>query len=316
MSASETSGNVYSLEDLPYSASRGGIFPSWWLNALLFVVTFLTSTAFGSAVARCFEQGRPLGLDVVVDAYLRLIYLDREIWSGLAFSIPLLSILLAHEFGHYFVCRSRNVAASLPYFLPSPSLFGTFGAFIRIRSPIYSREGLFDIGIGGPIAGFVVLLPFLIAGVIMSKVVSRFGVADPVLLGTPLILRLLEQMRFPGILPDHIILHPMAMAAWAGLFATALNLLPIGQLDGGHIIYALGSDHWHKRVSLTFVLLLAVAGFFYWPWWFWGVAMFFFGRRHPLVYDTTPLSRRRILLWVAAILIFLLSVTVIPVRSL
>ena len=288
---------------------------TWPLNLLLFLLTLLTSTGFGSAVVESYRLGRPLTLDLVVDAYLRLLHFDTLVWSGLWFSVPLLTILLAHELGHYLQCSRRHIEASWPYFLPSPSLFGTFGAFIRIRSPIYSREGLFDIGIGGPIAGFAVLFPFLIVGILLSKTVAAAASPEHILFGTPLLFRLAGLIRFPGVPVANILFHPIALAAWAGLFATALNLLPIGQLDGGHIVYALAGEQWHTRVSLAFVLLLAIAGFFYWPWWFWGAAMFFFGRRHPLVYDTIPLSRGRVLLCVAALIIFLLSLTIVPVRS-
>ncbi|MDQ2844165.1 MAG: site-2 protease family protein [Acidobacteriota bacterium] len=287
----------------------------WAIHALLFLATFLTTTAFGSALADSFSRQRPLNIDSVVDCYVRLAHLDRAIWQGLCFSLPLLAILLAHELGHYLECRRRGVDASLPYFLPSPSLFGTFGAFIRIRSPIYSREGLFDIGIGGPLAGFIVLLPFLIAGAMLSKTTSAPVPADSIIFGTPLLLRLVEVFRFPLTPAPRILLHPTAISAWAGLFATALNLLPIGQLDGGHILYALGAEQWHKRVGFGFVFLLAIAGFLYWPWWIWGGVMFLFGRRHPLVYDNTPLSTGRVFLCVAALIIFVLSATIVPVRS-
>jgi membrane-associated protease RseP (regulator of RpoE activity) len=236
-------------------------------------------------------------------------------WTGLSFSLPLLTILLAHELGHYLECRRRNVDASLPYFLPSPSLFGTLGAFIRVRSPIYTREGLFDIGVLGPLAGFAVLFPFLMAGVFISKVMVHPVLPDSIVLGTPLAIRLLEKLWFPGVPPIAIALHPMAMAAWAGLFATALNLLPIGQLDGGHILYALGRSRWHRVVSLLFISALGIAGFFYWPWWVWAALMFFFKRHHPLVYDNTPLSLSRRILCGAAVAIFILSVSVVPVRT-
>jgi membrane-associated protease RseP (regulator of RpoE activity) len=307
-------GRIHTLADATGTRPISAWPRTWWVNALLFVATLLTSTAFGSGLVESFTRNRPLDLDIAADGWLRLVRLDPRIWTGLVFSAPLLAILLAHELGHYLECRRRNVDASLPYFLPSPSLFGTFGAFIRIRSPIYHREGLFDIGVRGPLAGFVMLLPFLVSGVAVSKVARPFA-SGSIVFGTPLILHLLEQIMFPGVPAGQIILHPMAMAAWGGLFATALNLLPIGQLDGGHILYALGSERWHRRVSLAFVCLLVAAGFFYWPWWIWGIVMFFFGRRHPLVYDSTPLSRGRVLLCFVALVIFLVSVTVVPVRS-
>ncbi len=287
-----------------------------WLHGLLFAATLVTTTTFGQALYQSFERGQALTLDLVEASYSHLIHFDRAIFSGLWFSIPLLTILLAHELGHYLECRKRHVDASLPYFLPSPSLFGTFGAFIRIRSPIYTREGLFDIGIKGPLAGFVVLLPFLIAGICLSKIAPHLMFPDSVAFGTPLLFRVAEALRFPGVPSSRILLHPIAMAAWAGLFATALNLLPIGQLDGGHVVYALGSETWHQRVGLAFLVLLAVAGFSYWPWWLWGAAMFFLGRRHPLIYDEVPLSAARRWLCAAALAIFLLSLTVVPVRTL
>ena len=149
----------------------------------------------------------------------------------------------------------------------------------------------------------------------LSRAGSSSFPADSIFFGTPLLLRIAEQVRFPGLPSAQILLHPMAMAAWAGLFATALNLLPIGQLDGGHILYAIGAEHWHRRISVAFILLLAMAGFLYWPWWIWGIAMFFFGRRHPLVYDNTRLSRGRLALGIAVLLIFILSATIVPVRS-
>src|SRR5262249_10842532 len=151
------------------------------------------------------------------------------------------------ELGHFLECRRRGVDASLPYFLPSPSLFGTFGAFIRIRTPIYSREALFDIGIGGPLARFVLIFPLLVVGAALSRTIPLPAPEDSISFGTPLALWLVEKIFHPGIPSSLILLHPLAVAAWAGLFATAINLLPIGQLDGGHIIYAIGGTTWHRR---------------------------------------------------------------------
>ena len=286
-----------------------------WRNAILLVLTAATTTAFGAAVARCFAHGEQLTLNAVTDSYIGLLHGEIGIWQGAWFSLPLLMILLAHELGHYVLCRRRRVEASLPYFLPSPSLFGTLGAFIRMRSPIYSREALFDIGIGGPLAGFLALLPFLAVGIALSKAIAAPPTSDSVLFGTPLALLICEHVRFPGVAASQILLHPVALAAWAGLFATALNLIPLGQLDGGHIVYALGSEQWHKRIGLVFLGILIVAGFWYWLWWFWATAMFFFRRRHSLVYDQSSLSRGRRWLAVAAFILFILSATPVPVRS-
>jgi membrane-associated protease RseP (regulator of RpoE activity) len=285
-----------------------------WVNVLLFAATALTTTVFGFAVVDTFSSGRAFDVDRLSDAWVRFGRRDVAVWTGLEFSIPLLLILLAHELGHSIVCARRGVDASLPYFLPSPLLFGTFGAFIRVRSPIYSRRNLFDIGIAGPIAGFVALLPFLTAGVAMSRVVRGIGLRGSFTFGTPLALRAAEWLRFPHASPADIALHPMAMAAWAGLLATAFNLLPMGQLDGGHILYAIFGQRGHRLISTGMVPVLAVLGFLYWPWWVWGGVMFFLGRRHPLVYDRTPVSKRRVLLSAAALVLFLASVSVVPLR--
>ena len=150
-----------SLEPIYDTARPRTGFGGWWLNGLLFVLTLATTTIFGAAWVTSFEAGRAFDLDVLWESYQRFFHGNVNILLGLRFSGPLLLILLAHEFGHFVACRYWRVDASLPYFIPSPSLFGTWGVFIRIRSPIYSRNGLFDIGISGPIAGFVVLAPFL-----------------------------------------------------------------------------------------------------------------------------------------------------------
>lgn len=283
-----------------------------WLHVVLFALTLVTTTVFGFALAGSFSRGRALNEDLIFDGYTRLVH-GQDIWTGLAYSIPLLLILLAHEFGHYVTCRRWNVDASLPYFGPSPTLLGTVGAFIRIRSPIYSRRSLFDIGVSGPLAGFALLLPFLLAGVLMSHVVHGLQADASLAFGTPLLLRAAEEMRFPGVPAADISLHPMAMAAWAGLLATAINLLPVGQLDGGHISYAVLGARAHRAVSLALLGALVVCGFLYWPWWLWASVMFFF-RRHPLIYDEESLGTGRRALGLAALLLFVVSICIVPVR--
>jgi len=304
-----------SLEPIYDTARPRTGFGWWWLNGLLFVLTLATTTIFGAAWVASFEAGRAFDLDLLWESYQRFFHGNVNILLGLRFSGPLLLILLAHEFGHFVACRYWRVDASLPYFIPSPSLFGTWGAFIRIRSPIYSRNGLFDIGISGPIAGFVVLAPILIAGVLLSRELPLGAAPQSFVLGTPLVMRLLEWARFGSLEPSRILLHPMAVAGWAGLLATAMNLLPIGQLDGGHILYAAGGDRWHRIVSRAGVATLALLGFLYWPWWIWALLMFFLFRRHPLVYDERPLPAGRGALCAAAALIFLLSLSVVPIRT-
>jgi membrane-associated protease RseP (regulator of RpoE activity) len=297
----------------PLWVKSSGLPRRWWINLLLFAITFLTTTMYGAAVSASFFANQPFNSDLIWSGYHLLLARDPLLLRGLLFSVPLLLILTAHEFGHYFACKHARVEATLPFFLPSPMLLGTFGAFIRIKSPIYTRRNLFDIGVSGPLAGFIVLLPFLCAGVAMSRVVPHIASSGDFIFGTPLLIRLLAWIELPGTPVADIALHPFAQAAWAGLLATAINLLPIGQLDGGHIVYALfGSNH--KALSRFFIILLLPMAYFSWSWLFWAVLLFFLGMRHPLIYDESPLdaSRKRVAL--AAFAILVLSISLTPVR--
>lgn len=302
-----------SLEHAPDFLFRGLWSRGWWLNVLLLALTLITTTIFGFALARTFSTGEPLDVSLIYAGYIRLAHGDTHLLRGLEFSIPLLLILLAHELGHYVDCLRWQVDASLPYFLPSPTLFGTCGAFIRIRGPIYSRKALFDIGVSGPLVGFLTLIPFLVVGVSLSHIAPVAAHQSRFVFGTPLALRALELIRFPHAPAVYVSLHPVAVAAWAGLLATAINLLPMGQLDGGHILYAVLGERWHRYVTLAFIGILVILGFFYWAWWVWALLLFLFGRRHPLVYDRSPLSRRRLWLAGAALAMFLLSFSLVPV---
>ncbi len=286
-----------------------------WLHVLLFIGTLLTTTVFGYALAVSFRAGVPLNIDALFDGYVRLTHLDPQLLAGFWFSGPLLLILLAHEFGHYLACQVWRVDASLPFFLPSPFLLGTLGAFIRIRAPIYTRRILFDIGASGPFAGFLVLLPFLAIGMRLSRFSHSGFRPDTFSFGTPLIMRLMERLQFGAANPVDIHLHPMAMAAWAGLLATSMNLLPMGQLDGGHILYAALGERYHRLIASVAIAGLVLLGFLYRAWWAWAVVMFLFGRRHPLVYDQTPLRGWRLALSGAAILLLIVSLAVVPVSA-
>lgn len=286
---------------------------TWWLNVLLFFLTLLSTTLFGSALSDAFEHGRPLDERVLARAYSWLLHLDPKLLAGLTYSLPLLSILLAHEMGHYMKCRKWGVEATLPYFGPSPTLLGTVGAFIWIRSPIYNRRSLFDIGVYGPLCGFALVIPFLVAGVWQSRICPGMSERALFSFGTPLLLMVAERLRFPGIPVSDICLHPTAIAAWAGLLATAINLLPVGQLDGGHILYGLLGRRWHTVVSRIVIASLLAAAFFYWPWGLWAVALFFL-RRHPAIYDDQPLDFGRRLIGAAAAVLLLVSFAAIPIR--
>ena len=286
----------------------------WALHWTLLGLTLLTTTIVGVVLAQSFQTSRPIELDQYLNVFTTIELHPLLLLDGLAFSITLMTILLAHELGHYFACRYYRIDASLPYFLPFPSPIGTLGAFIRIRSPIYTRKALFDVGIAGPLAGFVVLVPALVIGIASSKVVPGIALRGDLTFGVPAIERFFEWIIFPRVKSADILLHPVARAAWVGILATALNLLPIGQLDGGHILYAFTGRR-HKLLSRIFVLALVPLGYFYSPsWWVWAVLLFFFGLRHPVIYDATKLDRTRMALGLAALAIFLLTFTLAPLR--
>ncbi len=290
------------------SASR------WALHWLLLGLTFLSTTIVGVVLTQSFESNRPLDLDQYVSVFALIGARPAILLQGLSFSLTLMAILLAHELGHYFACLYYGIDASLPYFLPAPTPIGTLGAFIRIRSPIYTRRALFDVGIAGPLAGFVMLLPALAIGLANSKVLPGIGARGELIFGVPAIQRALEWVMFPGVRSIDIYLHPVARAAWVGTLATALNLLPIGQLDGGHILYAFTASK-HKLLSRIFVAALLPLGIFYSrSWLVWAVLLFFFALRHPVICDDTRMDRGRVLLGVAALAIFLLTFTVVPIR--
>ncbi|MBE0660525.1 MAG: site-2 protease family protein [Bryobacteraceae bacterium] len=274
----------------------------------------MTATALGSRLQTNFDQNLPaFDLDRDWAVFYDIWRTPRLLIQGLPYSISLLGILLAHEFGHYFACTWHGVRASLPYFLPAPTFIGTFGAFIRFRSAIAGRRELFDIGIAGPLAGFVFVLPALGIGLALSRVVPGIGNMGEISFGTPLLMRWAEAYVFPGVDPVDISLHPVARAAWVGLLATALNLLPVGQLDGGHLIYAVAGE-WHSKVALAAILLMVPLGFLYWPWWFWAVVLFFVGRKHFHVFGRSGLGKGRLALFALTAVIFAISFIAAPVQ--
>ena len=287
----------------------------YWLHLLLFLLTLASTTAVGARLARNFESGQPAVYQAESLAAYRELLSAPQAWvAGLAYSLTLMAILLAHEMGHFLACRRYGLDASLPFFMPFPSIIGTLGAFIRIRSPIYFRKVLFDVGIAGPLAGFALVLPVALIGIACSKVVPGIGARSELSFGTPALFSILERLLLPGAATADISLHPAAQAAWVGVFATALNLLPIGQLDGGHILYAFFGDK-HRWLSRLFVLALVPLGLLYWPWLIWAVILFFFGLRHPMICDANTLDRRRRILGAAALVIFLLCFMVAPIET-
>jgi membrane-associated protease RseP (regulator of RpoE activity) len=273
-----------------------------------------------------FDRNLPFDLERSLDTWLVVWHHPATLLHGLPFSLTLLTILLAHEFGHYMAAVFHRVDASLPYFLPSPFL-GTFGAFIRVRSPIYSKKALFDIGIAGPLAGFVFLAPALAIGLAFSKIIPGIGHQGALQFGNPVLEWLLTHAIFPGTPTTDIYLHPVARAAWIGMFMTAINLLPIGQLDGGHILYSF-FPRLHGRISrvLCFLMLipagikllhfLEVPGVhssgIWLGWSFWGFVLLWLGRRHPVVEDPVPLTPGRRSLGRLALAVFAICICLVP----
>jgi Zn-dependent protease len=288
-----------------------------WPALLLFFLTVISTLAVGSEFARSYARDMaPFSGDE--NLFLMMVYPLRHpslLLLGIPFSLTVMGILLAHELGHYFACKFYRMDVSYPYFIPAPTLFGTFGAFILIRSPFRSKRSLFDVGIAGPIAGFVLAVPAMAFGIAWSKIAPDAQASASILFGNPLLVRMFIALFHPGIDPASLLLHPVARAAWLGLLATALNLMPIWQLDGGHILYSLASEQ-HRKVSLVLAAVLIVLGRFAWPaWYFWGGSLFLLTLRfrHPPVMDRwEPLGASRKLLALVALAIFALCYTLSP----
>lgn len=239
--------------------------------------------------------------------------------SGFWYSAAVLAILGAHEFGHYFMCRRYGVDATLPFFIPAPTLAGTFGAVIRIRSGFPTRAALFDIGVAGPIAGFVVLIPLLLVGMSWSTVVRVPEDFEGMILGTPMLFDLAARVFFDPVPPGYSLnIHPLVFASWFGMLATALNLLPFGQLDGGHLTYALLG---RRSVWISYATLAAAIGLtIYSTSWLvltiiMLVMMLLFGTRHPTVWNEyDALDGKRVAVFVFAIVMLALCFTSAPVE--
>jgi membrane-associated protease RseP (regulator of RpoE activity) len=282
-----------------------------WLHVLLLVLTIASTTLAGIGHYLAFRADFLPGPAPAFSVALVL--------SGLPYSVTILAILGCHELGHYLACRYYDVDASLPFFLPVPTpLTGTLGAFIRIREPIPTKRMLFDIGIAGPLAGFAVAVPALILGVSMSHVVKLPADFSGFELGEPLLFKLVSWLTWGSVADGYSLnLHPIAFAAWFGLLATALNLFPVGQLDGGHISYAVLG---RRSTYVTMVMVTVAIGlsFVSSSWIVWTglmvVMLIVFGPRHPRTFDEdVPLDRARMWMALAAFIILALCFTPAPI---
>ena len=292
--------------DRPVTARRGRP----WINTLLLLLTIVTTTLMGALHYAAFRAGFTLAVPALSPSLLV---------QGLWYSATILAILGCHELGHYYACRYYRIDASLPYFLPAPILTGTLGAFIRIREPIHTKRMLFDIGVAGPIAGFVIAVPALVIGLLLSNLAPLPPNFSGLALGEPLLFKGAAWLIW-GAEPKGLALnlHPMAFAAWFGLLATALNLFPIGQLDGGHIAYAVLGRR-STLVTYAAIACALVLTYFSSSWFVWTalvIAMlFFFGPRHPQTVDEhVPLDRGRLLIAFLALAIFIVSFTPAPIE--
>ncbi len=280
-------------------------FSKWTLPVLLFLLTVFTTLWAGAYQAYSGPVRGPLNF---------LLASPEALWRGIPFAGSLLFILTTHELGHYLLSKIHRVPASLPLFIPGPPHFiGTFGAIIRMRGPILSRRALFDIGVAGPLAGFVVAVIVLIVGLSLSTVVDRTATYG-LHLGEPLLLQFMSWVVIGPIAPEaDVVLHPIGFAAWFGLFVTSLNLLPIGQLDGGHVAYALWGPR-QRTMALAFLPILLILGFFGWAGWFlWAFMAGLFGVGHPPVMDPdVPLGRNRTIVGWIAFAVFVVTFAPVP----
>ena len=296
----------------------------YWLHVLLFMATCFTTLVTGARMQYNFAHNLP-ALSFSDDTPFfpaRWIFSDpKMLLQGLPFAASVMLFFLAHEMGHYLYCRRYGIYATLPFFIPMPTLIGTMGAVIVIRSPIRSRKALFDIGIAGPIAGFLVALVLLTLSLGWSKAmppVPRADVLDAEI-GYPLIFQWIHSLlaaMHPGSAVAHlplnrVLLHPVAIAAWVGMFATALNLLPGGQLDGGHILYSI-SPRAHWFVSRLAILVLLPMAYYLWAGWLvWAILLQVSSLRRPQVAEFPTVSGTRG--WLALFALLMLICTLSPV---
>ena len=282
-----------------------------WLHVLLFVATLVSTTLVGGLAFGELPSGfKPA-------SFTQVLLHPAVLSAGFAFSVPLLIILLAHEMGHYIACRYHRLDATLPFFLPVPIGIGTLGAFIRIRTPLLNKRELFDVGASGPLAGFVVALPVLFAGIGLSQPIAELPKGGVMIFGEPLAFKALAWLVHTDVPPGgDLLLHPLGFAAWFGLLVTALNLLPFGQLDGGHITYAL-FGRWQRRIAWPLLAVLVVLGFWWSGWWIWAAIALVMRVRHPWIPDeAATLDPRRRLLGFLCIAVFLLCFTPEPIKLL
>jgi membrane-associated protease RseP (regulator of RpoE activity) len=310
------------LLDVPPSSSGA---KRWLIPGILFVATFLTTSFAGLLDSGYVING-------LIGTFLTVLEYPHLLVKGFPFSITLMTILLAHEMGHFLACRYYGIRCTPPFFMPLPlPPAGTLGAFIRIQSPFQHKRALFDVGVAGPLAGFFFVVPALVIGTMRSQLIPKGGFGDGgISFGEPLLFRWISEWVV-GYNPatQDMIAHPIALAAWFGLLITAINLLPIWQLDGGHMAYALFGPRYQKKLSIVAVLTLVIGSFVGWYLWrpldrpsvppyiVLGMLLLILGSRFrfyhpPTLADEDGIGRGRIIISLLAFFILLISFTPVP----
>ena len=269
-------------------------------HVLLFIATFFTTLISGALLNGIIPWEEP-----------------EKLYLGLPFSLTLLLILMVHELSHYFTSRKHHVSASLPYFIPAPPIIGTFGAIIKMKPPIPDKRSLIDIGASGPIGGFVIAIIACVIGLSLSEVTPAGTLEGGLAFGSSLLFSFLSEIVLNVGPEDYdVMLHPVAFAGWIGLLVTSLNLLPIGQLDGGHIVYALFGEK-HSLIAKITIPVLIVMGITLWPGWLvWAVLMIVMGHKHPpVVFPHIQLDKNRKIIGWVSFAIFILTFTPMPVKG-
>lgn len=287
----------------------------WILPAFLFLATLLSTTYAGLFYVFGDVGFAQMALAVAVHPTILL--------QGAPFSFTLVTILLAHEMGHYLACRHYGIRCTPPFFIPLPvSYAGTLGAFIRIKSHFQHRRALFDVGVAGPLAGFAFVIPALVVGIGFSSLISKGSIRGAISFGEPLLFRWVGKVVL-GYSPEtqDMLAHPIAMAAWFGMLATSLNLLPIWQLDGGHITYAILGRERQKRVSVIAAIALMLISLIGWPipsYLLFACLLFFIGMRSrfyhpPTIFEDEKIGTARLILGIVALLILVVSFIPVPI---
>lgn len=292
--------------------------PSLFLPILLLILTSITTLLAGFLQHLLFISDSS---GEISSALTAVMHNPAELLSGIPYAVTILAILLAHETGHYLTCRYYRIDATLPHLIPAPPfivLFGTFGAVIKIKSMFRNCRELFDVGVAGPIAGFVVVVPALVLGLRLSTEFEPSALTGARLeFGEPLLFWLFARLFFPGD-PSLINLHPIGWAAWFGMLATSLNLLPVGQLDGGHIVYSLFGSRGHRMASIATFTGLVALSIASWPmlgYLLFALILVLLRFRHPPPYFDVPgLDANRRKLAIASLIVFVLTFIPVPVR--